>query len=133
MPRKIITYRPELRLLAREFRNNPTRSEAHLWERLKGKKVRGLDFHRQKPIGYYVVDFFCNDLMLAIEIDGGIHLDEGVAEKDAMRMDALRDLGISFLRFTSKVVMKETDNVIIEIEKWIDNWLEEKRKNNLKN
>lgn len=66
--RKIIPYNPALKEKARELRNNSTKTEILLWLNLKGKQMRGYDFHRQKPIDNYIVDFFCNELMLAIEI-----------------------------------------------------------------
>jgi very-short-patch-repair endonuclease len=61
---------------ARELRNNCTQPEKILWQRLKGKQIRGFDFHRQKPLIYYIVDFYCTPLKLAIEIDGNIHNQE---------------------------------------------------------
>lgn len=71
--RKIIPYNPALKEKARELRNNSTISEIFLWQFLKGKQMLGYDFHRQKPLDEYIVDFFCNELMLAIEIDGESH------------------------------------------------------------
>jgi very-short-patch-repair endonuclease len=68
MPRrKIIPYNPALKELARKLRNNATKAERVLWHSLSGKQCFGYDFHRQKPIGNYIVDFFCQELMLAIE------------------------------------------------------------------
>jgi very-short-patch-repair endonuclease len=66
--RKIIPYNPKLKEYARQLRNNSTRSEIILWKYLKGKQMLGYDFHRQKPIDNYIVDFFCSELMLAIEL-----------------------------------------------------------------
>jgi very-short-patch-repair endonuclease len=125
MPRKIITYHPRLTEYARDFRNNPTPSEALLWQRLKGKQLCGFDFHRQKPLGYYIVDFFCNELMLAIEIDGSVHNDDYNKIKDAQRQDQLEDLGIRFLRFSAKDIMNDVECVLKVIEEWI-----ERNKNN---
>jgi very-short-patch-repair endonuclease len=67
MRRKIIPYNHKLKQLARNLRNNSTLAEVLLWRELKGKQVRGYDFHRQKPIDKYIVDFYCPDLLLAIE------------------------------------------------------------------
>jgi very-short-patch-repair endonuclease len=76
MKKKIILkYKPELVARARELRNNATYSERFLWRYLKRKQIKGYDFDRQKPIDNYIVDFFCNELMLAIEIDGESHND----------------------------------------------------------
>ena len=125
--RSIYPYKPYLVKLAREFRNNPTPSEIKLWEKLKGKRVRGFDFHRQKPIGYYILDFFCHELCLAIEIDGSVHLEEGRKIKDEIRQDDIEQFGIRFLRFKSYQVMNDADAVVREIEKWIDQWLLENK------
>ena len=73
MRRKIISYDPRLKELARRLRKESTFSEILLWKHLKGEKMRGYDFHRQKPMDNYIVDFFCSELMLAIEIDGISH------------------------------------------------------------
>jgi len=64
--RKILPYNPVLKEKARELRNNSTRTEILLWTFLKGRQLHGYDFHRQKPIDEYIVDFFCNELMLAV-------------------------------------------------------------------
>jgi very-short-patch-repair endonuclease len=71
--RTILPYSPNLKELARKLRKSSTLSEVLLWRHLKGKQMLGYDFHRQKPIDNYIVDFFCKDLMLAIEIDGVSH------------------------------------------------------------
>ena len=78
MKRKIIPYNPKLKELARELRNNSTKAEIILWLKLKNKQLYGYDFHRQKPIDNYIVDFFCQELMLAIEVDGYSHQFEDV-------------------------------------------------------
>lgn len=57
--RKIIYYNPKLKQLARKLRNNSTLSEILLWKYLKEKQMMGYDFHRQKPLDEYIVDFFC--------------------------------------------------------------------------
>lgn len=72
--REIIPYNPKLKELARQLRNNSTRSEIILWQHLKGKQMMGYDFHRQKPIDNFILDFFCYELMLGIELDGYTHL-----------------------------------------------------------
>jgi very-short-patch-repair endonuclease len=60
LKRKIIPYDPELKQLAHELRNKSTLSEVLLWKHLKGKQIQGYDFHRQKPLDQYIVDFFCS-------------------------------------------------------------------------
>ncbi|WP_271784819.1 endonuclease domain-containing protein [Aquimarina algiphila] len=68
-----IKYNPKLKELARQLRNNATKSEIRLWQKLKRGQMYSYDFHRQKPIDNYIVDFFCNKLQLAIELDGYSH------------------------------------------------------------
>ena len=117
MRRKIIPYNPALKEKARQLRNNSTNSEIKLWMFLKGKQMCGYDFHRQKPLDEYIVDFFCNELMLAIEIDGISH---GGREKyDNKRQQRLESLGIRFLRFDDNDVYYRTDKVLSEIDEWI--------------
>ena len=84
---KKIPYNPKLKQLAQNLRKKSTLGEVLLWQRLKGKAIKGRDFHRQKPIGNYIVDFFCSDLMLAIEIDGVSH--EFKPEQDEKRQKDL--------------------------------------------
>jgi very-short-patch-repair endonuclease len=78
-------YHPKLKERARQLRNNSTLSEVLLWNELKNGKMKGKDFHRQKPIMNYIVDFFCHELALAIEIDGNSHGSENAYEKDRER------------------------------------------------
>ncbi len=116
--RKIILYNPVLKQKARELRNNSTKTEILLWQQLKGKQMRGYDFHRQKPLDEYIVDFFCNELMLAIEIDGESHF--GHEEYDKIRQERLESLGVKFLRFEDEFVYYNLEQVLKTIEKWID-------------
>jgi very-short-patch-repair endonuclease len=68
--RKIIPYDPKLEPLAKALRKNMTLSKVLLWKKIKNRNMLGYDFDRQRPIDQYIVDFYCKDLMLAIEIDG---------------------------------------------------------------
>lgn len=70
-----------LKQLARELRKNSTLSEVLLWDELNKKKL-GFEFHRQVPIKNYIVDFFCHELMLAIEVDGSSHDSENQFKLD---------------------------------------------------
>ena len=115
-----IWYHPDLVGCAREFRNNPTSAEYALWQSLKGKKVKGYDFHRQKPLLYYIVDFYCSKLKLAIEVDGSIHLREDRIFHDTLRSDELSDYGVKILRFSNDEVLTNMKKVIMEIEEWIE-------------
>jgi len=117
--RKIIPYNPKLKELARQLRNNSTKAEVILWLKLKGKQMYGYDFHRQKPINNFILDFFCNELMLAIEVDGYSHELIEVYNKDLKKDKKLNELGITVLRFSDYQVLKEMDNVLRAIEWFI--------------
>ncbi|NJO04013.1 MAG: DUF559 domain-containing protein [Bacteroidia bacterium] len=113
-----IYYNPILTERARWLRNNSTLSEILLWKHLKTGQMKGYDFHRQKPINNYIVDFFCYQLRLIIEIDGDSHI--GKEEYDANRQATLEALGLHFLRFDDQLVKDDIDQVLATIEEWID-------------
>ena len=72
MTNKIIPYNPVLKELARRLRGKNTLCEFVLWKHIR-KRALGVEFHRQVPILEYIVDFYCHELRLAIEVDGSIH------------------------------------------------------------
>tara|TARA_R110002012_G_scaffold42418_8_gene115496 strand:- start:44437 stop:44835 length:399 start_codon:yes stop_codon:yes gene_type:complete len=115
----IIKYNLKLKELARELRRNATKSEVRLWQKLKRDQMHGFDFHRQKPIDEYIVDFFCNRLRLAIEVDGYSHEILEVWERDVKKNNRLNELGIQVLRFSDAQVLKDMDNVLRVIEEYI--------------
>ena len=96
--------RDELRELAKTFRKNPTPSEQKVWEILRAKRCLGLKFKRQFPLRGFIVDFFCRQLALILEIDGGAHLDRDQAERDAARDELLRACGFKILRIGNEDV-----------------------------
>ena len=108
-----VPYERWLKEVARRLRNESTLSETLLWNELKKKQMLGFDFHRQRPIDRYVVDFYCPRLNLAIEIDGESHATRIL--DDARRQARLEELGITFLRFTDDQVKFEMDVVLGEI------------------
>lgn len=97
-----------------------TLSEVLLWQELKGKQMLGYDFDRQRPIDEYIVDFYCKDLQLAIEIDGESHVHEEVSIKDKKRQRRLEELGVRFLRFDDLEVKNEMNYVLNVIYNWIE-------------
>jgi len=113
-----IYYNPKLKQKARELRKNSTLSEVLLWNQLKGRKIKGYQFMRQKPIDNYIVDFFCLNLKLIIEIDGESHI--GKEDKDKDRQKRLESIGLSFLRFSDLDVKTNMEGVIETIINWID-------------
>jgi very-short-patch-repair endonuclease len=110
MPRnKILWYNPALNNLARQLRLNSTKAEIIMWKYIKGK-VLGWEFHRQRPVDEYILDFYCNELKLAIEIDGYTH--DFNYDKDLVRQTKLERLGIRVIRFSDEDVKKHLNDVI---------------------
>lgn len=115
----IIPYNPKLKELARQLRNNMTPGEISLWKYVKGKQMMGYDFDRQRPIDEFIVDFYCKQLMLAIEIDGYSHDSEEAQKRDRQRQARLESLGVRFLRFTEHDAKYEVEGVLEVIQAWI--------------
>jgi len=127
MKRIIIPYNPKLKEYARQLRNNSTKTEILIWQKLKKKQMYGYDFHRQKPIDNYILDFFCYELMLGIEIDGYSHEFIEVFEKDTRKNNKMEVLGIQVLRFSDYQVLKEMESVLRAIEYYIMNFEKNKK------
>lgn len=119
MKRKIIPYQPWLKKIARKLRNNSTKSEIKLWNDLKGRKMMGYDFHRQKPLKRYIVDFYCRELDLVIELDGFSHFHSESFDKDRIRQEELEKLDLTVLRFEDEEVFDNYENVLRSIEYYI--------------
>jgi very-short-patch-repair endonuclease len=113
-----IHYNPKLKTFARELRKQGVLSEVLLWDYLKGRKMKGYQFMRQKPIGEYIVDFYCSKLKLAIEIDGESH--DGKFSYDMHRQSFLESMGLTVLRFNDADVTRDTISALMAIEGWIE-------------
>lgn len=113
---KIIPYNPKLKVLARKLRNDMTFGETLLWNELKEDKLWGFDFDRQRCIDNYIVDFYCKELMLAIEIDGMSHNHKEAFAQDELRQQKLESLGITFIRFSEADMKYDMPNVLRGIE-----------------
>ncbi|HVW13149.1 MAG TPA: endonuclease domain-containing protein [Mucilaginibacter sp.] len=113
---KIIPYNSKLKALAKNLRKNMTFGEVLLWNELKRNKLWGFDFDRQRCIDNYIIDFYCKDLMLAIEIDGLSHGNEEAFVKDEVREKNLKSFGITVIRFAESEVKYDMANVIRAIE-----------------
>ena len=113
----IIPYDKDLKSLASNLRKNMTMSEVLLWNQLKNKQMLGFDFDRQRPLGKYVVDFYCKELRLAIEVDGDSHTYR--YDYDDERQRDLEKLGVRFLRFDDLEIKRDINNVMRVIEKFI--------------
>jgi very-short-patch-repair endonuclease len=97
------------------LRNHATDAEGLLWSRLKGRQLLGYTFRRQHGIGVFIVDFYCPESKLAIEIDGATHWTEGEREYDRRKQEYIELYSIHFLRFTNSDVYKNLDGVLTVI------------------
>jgi len=106
-------YEHNLKALASTLRKNGTLAEVLLWQQLKKRQIEGYRFIRQKPIGRYIVDFFCKELSLVIEIDGSSHDIRG--EEDRKRQKELEDMGFIIIRVSEKDVRYNIESAVEEI------------------
>ena len=106
---------PETFMKARSLRRDMTDAERVLWNELRNRKLAGYKFRRQHPVGQFIVDFFCAEKDLVIEIDGGIHLEEEVLERDENRSAELDRLELKVIRFTNEEVMENLEGVLRKI------------------
>ncbi len=103
----------KLKPLARQMRRNPTPAEGKLWERLRKKQLLGLKFRRQHSIERFIVDFYCRQARLVVEVDGPIH--DYTPAEDAIRQEFIEFQGLRVLRFINEQVLGETEGVLAEI------------------
>lgn len=111
---KIYT-RPQLNTFRKTLRNNMPQPERKLWFYIRRKQL-GVKFRRQHSIGKYIVDFFCCELKLAIELDGNSHFSEQVQAYDHQRTRDLNKLEIKVLRFTNNEVNQNLEEVLVKIK-----------------
>lgn len=102
-----------MRSAARQLRRQPTEAERELWRHLRERKVVGLRFRRQHALERFVLDFYCAEARLAIEVDGGVHDQQG--DRDAARTAALEQHGIRVLRFANEQVFRDLPQVLATI------------------
>jgi very-short-patch-repair endonuclease len=110
---------PPLKARRRELRNNPTPAEAILWKHLQRRQLLGKKFRRQYSIGRYIVDFFCVECDLAVELDGASHFRELGAEYQGERTAFLQEMGIELIRFENKIVYENIEAVLETIRETI--------------
>jgi very-short-patch-repair endonuclease len=103
----------KLKPRAREMRTNPTPAEDRLWQRLRRQQINGLRFRRQQVFEGFIVDFYCPEAHLVIEVDGDVH--ELQADYDEARTAVLEGLGLRVLRFRNDEVFENIDGVLTVI------------------
>jgi len=107
------------KMLAREMRSDPTPAEEKLWQHIRKRRVGGYKFRRQHTIDRYIVDFYCSQARLVIEVDGSVH--ETRQEEDAERQTFLENLGLRVLRFSNGEVLQHIDAVLQAIDEALQN------------
>ena len=110
---------PETFMKARALRKELTVAERILWNELRNRKLKGLKIRRQHPVGQFIVDFFCPVKELVIEIDGGIHDEDEVKERDENRTAELERLGLKVIRFKNEEVMSDIEGVLRKIGEYL--------------
>ena len=110
-----------LKDIRRQLRQTATPAEKALWNKLRDGKFTSLKFKRQHSIGNYIVDFYCAHPRIIIEVDGEVHSEKEQREKDRHRDENFRDMGYMVLRFSNDMVLNNTMQVLIDIEKSIAN------------
>jgi very-short-patch-repair endonuclease len=108
----MLKYDKKLKEYSRKLRKNMTDAERLLWFKMRGNQLKGYQFYRQKPIGDYIVDFYCPKAELVIEIDGSQHYSSEGKQKDEIRDNYIKQVGLRVLRFSDIEVFKNLDEVI---------------------
>ena len=115
----MLPYNKSLKEYSRKLRRNMTDAEKLLWSKLRGRQLKGLQFNRQKPIGNYIVDFYCRKAKLVIEVDGSQHYQKDGKEKDKVRDAYMSRLGLRVLRFSDRDVLVNIDGVFEVISRYL--------------
>jgi very-short-patch-repair endonuclease len=101
--------------LCRRLRQKNTRAEELLWEKLRAKRLNGLKFRRQHPIGRYIADFYCAEAHLVIELDGSVHHIKDQKAYDKVRQEIIEVRGIRVLRIRNKEVERDIEKTLKRI------------------
>lgn len=104
----------------RALRRNETIAEKNMWSQLRNRQLLGLKFRRQYSVDQYVIDFYCPEYKIAIELDGSIHELEETKQKDAIRQKYLEKYGIKFIRITNEEYLGNSNKAFKKIEEEID-------------
>ena len=101
---------------ARDLRKRMTDVEILLWSHLRNKKLDGFKFRRQHPIWIFIADFYCHEVKLVVELDGGIHQQKEIKEHDINRTAELKRFEIKVIRFTNEEVLENTEKILNQIK-----------------
>ena len=118
---KYISNKIEIKERTQDLRKNSTKAEKVLWEYLSNKKFENLKFRRQHSFGYYIVDFYCKEKKLLIEIDGDSHYTKNTIIYDNIRTKFLVSLNSKVIRFTNSEIIENIEQVLNTIKSFVNN------------
>ena len=105
------------RELMRQLRTEMTNAETRLWAKIRAKQIQSLRFRRQHGIGPYIVDFYCSERSLVIEVDGDIHADQNQIVRDRQREVYLTMLGLEVIRYCNDDILNNLEGVLEDLSK----------------
>ena len=111
----MLPYNKNLKGYSQQLRKPMTDAERRLWAEIRMQQLMGYQFYRQKPVGDYIVDFFCPRAKLVIEVDGSQHFSDDRTEYDRIRDEYISSLGLRVLRFNNNDVLTNIDGVVERI------------------
>jgi very-short-patch-repair endonuclease len=111
----LIPYHSNLKEPSKELRANMTLAEKCLWERIKARQIKGYRFCRQKPLGGFIVDFYCQKAKIVIEVDGGIHFKKEIHKSDKNKDAYFKSINLNVLRFTNQEIFTDIEKVVTKI------------------
>jgi very-short-patch-repair endonuclease len=121
MKMSFIYNSPNLKTKRRKLRKNLTDAEKVLWKFLRNRQLDGFKFYRQFSVGSFILDFYCPDRKMAVELDGGHHAETRQEMHDGRRTNYLQSKNIHVLRFWNNEVLKNTEGVAEKIREELDN------------
>ncbi len=104
--------KPQIFQRAQDLRKQTTEAEELLWKKLRNRRFEGLKFRRQHPLNRFIVDFYCHEKLLVVEVDGGIHDDLEVKERDEGREEELKNFGLRIVRYRNEEVINDMNGVL---------------------
>ncbi|MCM8816529.1 MAG: endonuclease domain-containing protein [Candidatus Omnitrophica bacterium] len=114
-----IHYDTRLKKFSRKLRKNMTDAERFFWSKVRNKQLQGYQFYRQRPIGKFIVDFYCPKAKLVVEIDGGQHYSDDGIKMDKTRDKFLAGYGLRILRFSDREIFENIEGVIEKVLKYL--------------
>ncbi|MFA6526598.1 MAG: endonuclease domain-containing protein [Candidatus Buchananbacteria bacterium] len=110
-----IFNKPIQKQLRQKLLSESPRAEIILWQKLRGRQIRGLKFHRQYGIGNFIVDFYCPEIELVIEVDGDTHYRPDAVINDELRTKIISASNLKVLRFDNNDIYRNIERVLDRI------------------